>query len=188
MKNARRSVVAGMGMVLISVVLAACAPMPADDTERQASRLDSRLCIRNDTSMQMRVQWRGYPAPSDIARGESTCNTGYETLYSDVEATIEYEPEDDPGNWLSLTALADNRVLGLPQGAVYYEQQVYKYGVCENFFVGDTQTFENFIFRADMTRHDDSADHKEFSLTISDPNGRNPAREVSGCLTPKPPL
>jgi hypothetical protein len=51
MKNARQSVVAGMGMVLISVVLAACAPMPADETERQASRLDSRLCIRNDTSM-----------------------------------------------------------------------------------------------------------------------------------------
>jgi len=188
MKNVRRSVVAGMGMVLISVVLAACAPMPADDTERQASRLDSRLCIRNDTSMQMRVQWRGYPAPSDIARGESTCNTGYETLYSDVEATIEYEPVDDPGNWLSLTALADNRVLGLPQAAVYYEQQVYKYGVCGNFFVGDTRTFQNFIFRADLTRQDDSADHKEFSLTISGPNGRNPANEVSGCLNPKPPL
>ena len=185
MKNVRRSVVAGMGMVLISVVLAACAPMPADDTERQASRLDSRLCIRNDTSMQMRVQWRGYPAPSDIARGETTCNTGYETLYSDVEATIEYEPVDDPGNWLSLTALADNRVLGLPQGAVYYEQQDFKYGVCGNFFERDTRTFQNFIFRADLTRQDDSADHKEFSLTISGPNGRNPANEVSGCLKPK---
>jgi hypothetical protein len=131
------------------------------------------------------VQWRGYPAPSDIARGETTCNTGYETLYSDVEATIEYEPEDDPGNWLSLTALADNRVLGLPQGAVYYEQQVYKYGVCGNFFERDTRTFQNFIFRADLTRQDDSADHKEFSLTISGPNGRNPANEVSGCLKPK---
>ena len=188
MKNARRSVVAGMGMVLVSVVLAACAPMPADDTERQASRLDSRLCIRNDTSMQMRVQWRGYPAPSDIARGETTCNTGYETWLYDVEATIEYQPEDDPGNWLSLTAFADNRVLGLPQGAVYYEQQDYKYGVCGNFFEGDTRTFQNFIFRADLTRQDDSADHKEFSLTISGPNGRNPADEVSGCLKPKPPL
>ena len=187
MKNARRSLSTVVSVVLFSAVLAACAPMPADDTEREASRLDSRLCIRNDTSMQMRVQWRGYPAPSDIARGETTCNTGYETLYSDVEATIEYEPVDDPGNWLSLTALADNRVLGLPQGAVYYEQQVYKYGVCENFFVGDTHTFQNFIFRADLTRQDDSADHKEFSLTISGPNGRNPAREVSGCLKPKIP-
>jgi hypothetical protein len=26
-----------------------------------------------------------------------------------------------------------------------------------------------------LTRQDDSADHKEFSLTISGPNGRNPA-------------
>lgn len=188
MKNARRSVSIVATVMLVSAVLAACAPMPAGNTEREASRLDSRLCIRNDTSMQMHVQWRGYPAPIDMARGETQCNTGYETSDYDVEATIAFQPEDDPGNWLSLTAFADNRIVGLPQGAVYYEQQKYKYGVCGNFDEGYTRTFQTFIFRADLTRQDDSADHKEFSLTISGPNGRSPADEITSCLKSKPPL
>jgi hypothetical protein len=188
MKNARRSVIAGMSAVLVSAVLAACAPMPADDTAREASRRDSRLCIQNETSMQMRVQWRGYPAPIDIARGETQCNTGYETLKYDIEATIEYQPEDDPGNWLSLRTVADNRIVGLPSGAVWYEQQDYKYGVCGNFSVGDTRTFQTFMFRADLTRQNDSADHKEFSLSFTGPVGPNSADEVTRCLTPRPPL
>ena len=188
MKIPLRSLIAGVSIVLVSAVLAACAPMPADDTERDASRRDSRLCIQNETSMQMRVQWRGYPAPVDIARGETQCNTGYEVLRSDIEATIEYQPEDDPGNWLSLRAIADNRVIGLPSGAVWYEQQYDKYGLCGKFAVDDTLTFQTFMFRADLTRQKDSADHKEFSLSFTGPVGPNSAREVSRCLDPRPPL
>nr|KGA06361.1 MAG: hypothetical protein GM42_4210 [actinobacterium acMicro-1] len=187
MKIALRSVIAGVSVVLVSAVLAACAPMPADDTEREASRLGSRLCIHNETSMQMRVQWRGFPAPIDIAQGETQCNSGYESSKNDVEATIEYQPEDDPGNWLSLSAFANNRFIGYPESAVWYDQQKFMYGTCGQFSEGDTRTFQTFMFRADLTRHDDSGDNKEFSLTLSGPSGRNSADEVSSCVNPKDP-
>ena len=185
MKIALRSVSAVVGAALVSAVLAACAPMPADDTAREASRRDSRLCIQNETSMQMRVQWRGYPAPINIARGETKCNTGYETNDYDVKATIEYQPEDEPGNWLSLEAVADNRVVGIPAGAVWYEQQGDKYGVCGRFSVGDTRTFQTIMFRADLTRQNDSDDHKEFSLSFTGPGGPNSADNVTDCLRDK---
>ena len=185
MKTAIRSVIAGVSVVLVSAVLAACAPMTSDEAEREAQNRGSRLCIVNSTSLQMSVQWRGYPAPRDINPGNTDCNSGYERTVVDVSATIEYEPKDQPGQRLTLNAFAENIFLGPPRAATWFESQGSQFGACGGYYVNDEDSFQANGLHAKIVRVDDSESNKEFVLTLTEPSGQDSAPNVHKCLYEK---
>ena len=155
-----------------------------DQTERLASIRGSRLCIVNDSPMNVRVEWIGFSAPIDIERGTSACHGGYEHLLDDVDAAIEYEPVDTPGEWVKLYAFATNHFIGLPRAATYYEEGRRVFGVCGNFSEGYTRTFQTPTIHAELKRLSDTESYKEFILSLTASDGPSSAADVGRCLNP----
>lgn len=185
MKIALRSVIAGVSAALVSAVLAACAPMPADNAAREAQNRGSRLCIVNSSSLQMSVQWRGYPAPRDINPGNTDCNSGYERTDVDVLATMDYGPKDQPGQRLTLNAFAENIFLGPPRAATWFESQGSQFGACGKYYVNNQDSFQANGLHVKIVRVDDSESNKEFVLTLTEPSGQDSAPDVSTCINVK---
>ncbi|CAB4909975.1 MAG: hypothetical protein F2808_07290 [Actinobacteria bacterium] len=160
---------------------------PAQSTaaQREAQNRGSRLCVVNSTSLQMRVQWRGYPAPRDVSPGHTDCNSGYETTQVDVLAAIEYEPADQPGKWLTLNAFAENIFLGPPRAAAWFESQGSQLGACGKYYVNDEDSFQTNKLHVKIVRIDDTASNKEFVLTLTEPSGQDSAPDVSTCIHEK---
>jgi hypothetical protein len=144
-----------------------------DSTDRSASISGSRLCVINNSTLSMSILWQGYPDARDIPVGERNCNSGYETDHkNDVSAIISYAVSGDAGKLHEIKVAANNNWLWPPEAsaAVRVDEYLWK-GVCHSFDVGGTRFVETGWLRGAMTRINDSADNKEFELTLTDKLG-----------------
>jgi hypothetical protein len=121
----------------------------------------------------MTILWQGYPDARDIPVGDRNCNSGYETgQKSDVSATISYAVSSDDGKLHEIKVAANNYWQTSPDASatVPIDEYLWK-GVCDFFTVGKKRFVETGWLRGEMTRLDDSADNKEFELTLTDKLG-----------------
>ena len=169
-----RAVALISSLLTVGLALSGCAA-PAD-SDRQAGKLGSSLCIVNDSSASMRIAWRGWSDVREIPKGDHLCNSGNESSVPDVLGTLEYEPAGQSGTWLKLYVAAYNIAIGSPHAEAYFETSTgARKGACYQYEVGETKTVDTGWLHGEMVRHVDSADHKEFVLTLWDkvgePNG-----------------
>lgn len=169
MNIALRYVTSGVSVVLVSALLTACAPTSPSDVEREASIRSSNLCIVNNSSTKMTIWWRGYPDKRDIPAGGSQCNSGKESVSSDVFGVIDYEPAGYPGARLPINVLADNHFLNPPQAAAAVQtQEDVQVGACGAFKIGQSRGMETGWLHGELKRGDDSENNIEFVLTLTD--------------------
>jgi hypothetical protein len=149
----------------------------ADETQgpvdRSASIRGSRLCVINNSTLPLSIFWRGYPDARDIPVGERNCNSGYETgNKNDVSATISYVVSGDDAKVHEIKVAANNYWQFYPDASatVAFSDEMRK-GACGFFDVGGTRFVETGWLRGVLTRLDDSADNKEFELTLTDKFG-----------------
>jgi hypothetical protein len=141
--------------------------------DRSASIRGSRLCVINNSTSSMTILWQGYPDARDIPIGERNCNSGYETgNKNDVSATISYVVSGDDAKVHEIKVAANNYWQFYPDASatVAFSDEMRK-GACGFFDVGGTRFVETGWLRGELTRLDDSADNKEFELTLTDKRG-----------------
>lgn len=139
------------------------------EISREAGLRDTRLCVINNTSMNMRIQWWRYPDKRPIPPAGQSCNTGYAGTeeFPDVTAWIEYEPRPSQGTWNEIRTEASNSFLFAPWANVTFYVEGEKYGICwASFDEGESYFIEDGWVRAEMQRLKDSEDHKEFVLNL----------------------
>jgi len=153
------------------LVLSGC--MASEQTDRQASKLGSNLCIVNNSSSTMSIAWRGYPDARQIPGGGQLCNSGNESDVPDVLGTLEYEPAGQAGTKLKLYVAAYNIAIGRPHAEAYFVASPGKrQGACYQYDVGEMKTVDTGWLHGEMTRQKDSSDHKEFVLILTDRVGQ----------------
>jgi hypothetical protein len=141
--------------------------------DRSASIRGSRLCVINNSSLAMSIFWQGFPDARDIPVGERNCNSGYETgNKNDVSAIISYAVSGEAGKVHEMKVAANNDWKSSPLASAQVPIDEYSWrGVCTSFDVGETRFVETGWLRGAMTRLNDSADNKEFELTLTDKLG-----------------
>ena len=183
------------GVALMSVVLAGCAsgaagPAPASpstDAQREASLRGTEICVQNNSTMSMRILWRGFPVKTEIPPAATTCNSGYETTKADVDATLEYEPEKTPGTWLTLGVTGSNHWAAEPSAAVWFEANDKKFGACDTFDVGDSRSFQAEAVRIELSRIDDTPENKRFIVNLTNSEGAGDAPNQTNCIKEQDP-
>jgi hypothetical protein len=188
-------IMAVAGIALMSVVLAGCSsdaaePVPASpstDAQREASLRGTEICVQNNSTMNMRILWRGFPVKTEIPPAATTCNTGYETTKADVFASLEYQPPATPDTWLTLGVTGSNHWAAEPSAAVWFEVSDKKFGVCDTFDVGDTRSFRADAVRIDLSRIDDTQENKKFIVNLTDSEGAGDAPNQTNCIKEQDP-
>jgi hypothetical protein len=183
-------IMAVAGIALMSVVLAGCSsdaaePVPASpstDAQREASLRGTEICVQNNTTMNMRILWRGFPASTALPTASTTCNTGYETTKADVFASLEYQPPATPDTWLTLGVTGTNHWSAEPAAAVWFAVNDIKFGVCDTFDVGDTRSFQAEAVRVDLSRIDDTLENKKFIVNLTNSEGAGDAPNQTNCI------
>ncbi len=179
-----------IALALASLVLAGCAssaagPAPASpstDSEREASLRGTEVCVQNNSAMNMRILWRGFPVKTEIPPAATTCNTGYETTKADVFASLEYQPPATPDTWLTLGVTGTNHWSAEPAAAVWFAVNDIKFGVCDTFDVGDTRSFQAEAVRVDLSRIDDTLENKKFIVNLTNSEGAGDAPNQTNCI------
>lgn len=158
------------------LLLGACASagesvQPA--ASRDAHLPGSRMCVNNNSTMKMRILWRGYPDTRPILPAGQSCNSGYEAIDENIAATLEYEPLDAPGTWLQWKFTVDNSWPSYPHVMMWF--------VCTNNFrcgielyskvAGDTSAMQKSGLRADVFRLADSDSSKEWEVSLTPASG-----------------
>lgn len=177
-------------VVMFSVVLAGCASdatgpglaSPATEAEREASLRGTEICVQNNSTMRMRILWRGFPATTEIPPAATTCNSGYETNKADVLATLEYEPAATPNTWLTLGVTGTNHWAAEPSAAVWFEANDRKFGACDTFDVGDTRSFHAAEVRIDLSRITDTQENKKFIVNLTNSESAGDAPDQTSCI------
>jgi hypothetical protein len=168
----RISALIGVGLVA-ALALSGCATAnvatPTED--REASVRGTNICITNNTDMNVRIKWRGYPNARPIAPGFQNCNSGYETHVPDVAAVLEYEPPSQPGTPLSLLVAGNNPGFWDAYAMVYYMRGWQSFGAKNLRNEGDTSSFQEGWLRVTITRLPDSDNNKEWDITLTPPSG-----------------
>lgn len=181
-------------LVVVGTLLSGCvtaggdASNPKAATEsgkRDASIKNTQVCVQNNTPMRMRIQWAGFPEPVGLGPGTQECNSGSAILW-DIDATLAYEPVDQPGTWNLLGFKATNHVISPPEAIVWYEASGKQFGICAEFYEGDDKSLQVGLIRAYMSRRGDSENNKEFVLTVTSPKGADYSFDVSDCVNVKP--
>jgi hypothetical protein len=169
----RISALIGVGLVA-ALALSGCVPT-TDETAsstREASTLGTRVCVVNNTDMNMRIKWRGYPNARPVAPGFENCNSGYEDAGTpDVAAALEYEPNLLPGSPLTLYLEGNNPGVMEAQASAYFKRGSQKWGVRHLFDVGDERSFQEKWVRVTIKKLPESDRHKEWAITITPPSG-----------------
>ena len=144
-----------------------------ENADRNASIRGSRLCVINNSTLAMSIFWQGFPDARDIPVGERNCNSGYETgNKNDVSAIISYAVSGEAGKVHEMKVAANNDWQSSPLASAQVSIDEYSWrGVCTSFNVGETRFVETGWLRGAMTRLNDSADNKEFELTLTDKLG-----------------
>jgi len=186
MKIARRSVIAGVSVVLVSAVLAACAPMPADEAEREASIRGSRLCFVKTGNGAVTVN----PSPNVVSDPEmlsgeggaitdrERCFTGYNAFSdvinsgnpdSDAEEDVVVDVSSPVG---AIRMMATNYLISVPQFGFdtdFARKEKFRDGKIVDMSVGDKNTYTYKGYKFNVERRGDSADFKEFLVTFITP-------------------
>ena len=169
-----RAVALVSSALAVGLVLSGCTA--TEQADRQAYRLGSNLCIVNNSSSTMSIAWRGYPDARQIPGGGQSCNSGKSDI-PDVFGTLEYEPVGQAGTKLKLYVSAYNQLYGLPSAEAFFIASPRNKGACWQYDVGEMKTVDTGWLHGEMTRLEDSSDHKEFVLILTDkvsePAGEN---------------
>ena len=203
-KHHRKRGAIGLGMAVVALALAGCtlpgnvplgsgpvlsdgsnSPSPSAVVERQARTRNVNFCIDNNTSMQMRISWRGYPSAVTIPPAGTQCNSGYEYWLYDVEGTLEYEPLDQPGEWRQIFVRGDNPWVSWPIAAAWFDVGDEHFGACGAYNMGLTHSFRIESLNADLTRNDDTDENVEFSLNLTPPSGSLYEPDSTTCVNNK---
>lgn len=184
-----------------TLLLTACAPIGSSETpeivptasasaDREASIRGTEVCVQNNSSMNMRITWRGFDAPKALPPAARQCNSGYETGDTpDVQATLEYEPAATPDTWLKIGLWASNPWSARPEAATWFAKGDKSYGMCGGFDDGEMYSFTADDISAQLTRIADTDDNKEFVLNLTDAEGLADAPDVTECVkepSPRP--
>ena len=180
------------GLVVVGLLLSGCATAgagnptaSAESSKRDASIKNTQVCVQNNTSMRMRIQWSGFPQPLGLGPGTQQCNSG-SAIPWDIVATLAYEPIELPGTWNLLGVKATNYTISPPRAIVWFEANGKQFGICGDFYEGNDKSLQVGLIRAYMSRHGDSEDNKEFVLTVTSPEGPDYSYDVSDCVNVKP--
>ena len=134
--------------------------------------MGTRVCVVNNTDMNMRIKWRGYPNARPVAPGFENCNSGYEDAGTpDVAAALEYEPNLLPGSPLTLYLEGNNPGVMEAQASAFFKRGFQKWGVRHLFDVGDERSFQEKWVRVTIKKLPESDRHKEWAITITPPSG-----------------
>ena len=189
MRNSLRYSVAVAGILVLAVSLVGCtlpgnallgtAPLSghtasSDQVERSASLKGSRMCIINNSSLNMTISWRGYPDARDIPIGERNCNSGWEDSdsQSDIEGTISYVAAGETGRVRYINVWAENQILWWPHASAMTRIPGGKsVGACGNWSLGETHFIDTGWLHGILTRLEDSDDNKEYELVLTDKIG-----------------
>jgi hypothetical protein len=168
----RISALIGVGLVA-ALALSGCATanVATPTQDREASVRGTNICITNNTDMNVRIKWRGYPNARPIAPGFQNCNSGYETHVPDVAAVLEYEPPSQPGTPLTLYVEADNPWAVDEYATVYFMRGWKKYGTWYLPKKSDTFSFQEGWLRVSLTHLPESDSNKEWHITLTPPSG-----------------
>jgi len=189
-----RGLVVGM-TVLTSVALVSCSPVGTGESpsstssplERDASGLGgAEVCIQNDSSLRMRVQWRGYPSAAYMAPGVRQCNSGLEeTGTADVEGVLEYQPKSPTNHWSEKwTVIGMSEIEGPPKSGAWLPDYKGRYqGACGNIWKGQRLTFDNGVIHGEINLVDDYYELYKFELRITDSTGQRVYPDVTDCVT-----
>jgi len=169
-----RRISALIGVSLVAA-LALTGCVPADSAKfsafREAGTRGTRICISNDTDMNVRVKWRGYPNARPIAPGYQNCNSGYETSVADVAAILEYEPNLQPGSPLTLYVEGNNKAVAPADARVYFKKNEENWGARNLGYVGDDVSFQEGWLRVTITSLESSDKNIEWEVTLTPPSG-----------------
>ena len=176
--------VAGTLFVLASLVLSSCsaAPESASSARREALHRGVRLCINNDSSMNMRVTWGGRSDSESLPPAGQNCLAGTAVNGPDVWGVITYEPVSYPGTWLTLNVKGWNPNISFPQVSVNYTAMAGTYGMCLSDAEGTESSMQSGWIRGTIRRENDSERYKEFVVTFFDrENKRDSVQELVAC-------
>jgi hypothetical protein len=145
------------------------------EIDRKASLKGSRMCIINNSSLNMTIFWRGYPDARDIPIGERNCNSGWEDSdsMSDIEGTISYVAAGETGRVRYINVWAENQILYWPHASAMTRIPGGKsVGACGNWSVDETHFIDTGWLHGILTRLPDSDDNKEYELVLTDKIGQ----------------
>lgn len=150
---------------------------------KEASASGSELCIVNDSTMNMKVQWRGYPDERSLPPGGETCNSGYESDGTDVSASILYEPTSFLGTWFTWKASIENTWFFGQRAkvALGYKSQNWYYGICGVQKVGELTSMQADFLHGEVLRLPDASENAEYVVTLTDSSGENIAEPFGKC-------
>ena len=179
----RISTVMGIGLAA-ALALTGCASsnIQTFSAMREASTLGTEICVTNKTDMNVRIKWRGYPNARPIAPGFQNCNSGYETNVPDVAAVLEYAPNSQPGEPLTLLVEGNNDWFFDASASVYFMRGQEQRGAKNLGYAGDSRSFQENGIRVTITRLPDLGSNKEWNITLSPPSGADYSEDI----TPRP--
>ena len=168
----RISALLGVGLVA-ALALSGCttANVATPTHDREASVRGTNICITNNTDMNVRIKWRGYPNARPIAPGFQNCNSGYETSVADVAAILEYEPNLQPGSPLTLYVEGNNKAVAPADARVYFKKNEENWGARNLGYVGDDVSFQEGWLRVTITSLESSDKNIEWEVTLTPPSG-----------------
>ena len=179
-------------VVVGALILAGCASVvptvhdqssPSASTDRDAAIRGTEVCVQNNSSMDMRITWRGFDAAKPLPPAARQCNSGYETGGKpDVQATLEYEPVTSSNTWLKVGLWGTNPWSAPPAAAAWFVQEGKSLGVCGSFDNGQSLSFTTDVLAAQFTRNADTDDNKEFVLNLTNGDGIVDAANVTECV------
>ena len=190
MRTNAPSVVVGTGrvvgtlLILASLLLSSCsaASESASSVRREALHRGVRLCINNNSSMNIRVTWGGRSVSDSLPPAGQTCLAGTAVNGPDVWGVITYEPVSYPGTWLTLNVKGWNSNLGYPMVSVNYTAMAGTYGMCLSDAEGTESSMQSGWIRGTIRRENDSERYKEFVVTFFDrENKRDSVQELVAC-------
>jgi hypothetical protein len=158
-----------------ALALSGCAATTAvsdDSASREAGTRDTRLCIINQTDMNMRVSWTGLSGTAPLEPLGTQCNTDLDMPWQQsAEGVIEYEPVPHPGTWLKWNFRVSNGALDHPSIRVFYYALNQEWGMCPYLDEGGYHTMQSSWMRGRADRLADSANFKEWTLKLTPPAG-----------------
>ena len=177
------------------LVLTGCATSPmtlpgagetsqtSESTEKSASVRGTNYCVQNNSSLSMKLAWRGFPEALDLPPAATLCNSGWESgSKNDVDGSFEFPRKDEPGKVREVLITGDNPSFGKPSATAWFGRDGAAWGACGWFGIGDSEWFETEEIHATLTRIDDSEDNKEFVLDITDATGNPSALNETDCV------
>ena len=179
------STVMGIGLVA-TLALTGCAStnIQTFSAMREASVRGTNICVTNKTDMNVRIKWRGYPNARPIAPGYQNCNSGYgyrstTTYLPDVAAVLEYAPNSQPGEPLTLLVEGNNDWFFEARVEVYYARGWKRFGAIHIFSEGEARSFQEGFLRVTITRLPDSDRNKEWDITLTPPSGEDYISDIT---------